>query len=89
MDEMEKEILKQRKVDRVWENWLAGYLIYAEIIARANPWKGATLLQYLDIIYKAYSYFTRPCWLQYGEEFHKRRADFNPSWHWDQVYPQF
>lgn len=35
MDDREKEILRCRRVDRIWSNWLAGFLIYAGIIARA------------------------------------------------------
>lgn len=32
MDDKEKEILKKRKVQRAWANWLSGILIYAGVI---------------------------------------------------------
>lgn len=72
MDDREKEIFKHRRVDRTWTNWLAGFLIYAGVTARGNPWRAAVLIQYVDIIYKAHSYFRGLGWLQYDEEFHMR-----------------
>lgn len=33
LDDRENEILKHRKVDRTWTNWLARFLIYAGVLA--------------------------------------------------------
>lgn len=60
LDEKDKEKLKKQKVDRTWANWLPGFFIYAGVISQAQPWHGASLWQYVDIIYKAYTGFTGP-----------------------------
>lgn len=81
--------LKNRKqaVDRTWANWLPGFLIFAGVLARSQLWRAAPLFQYLDIIYKGYTGFVGPAWLQYDEEF-RMQAAMNPAIPWDQVHPQ-
>ena len=49
-DEKEKEKHRRKKPDRIWVNWLPGFLIYAEVIVKAQPWRAQALFQYLDII---------------------------------------
>lgn len=44
----EKEVLKKKKVDETWANWLSGFLIYAGVILREHLTKRAVLSQYLD-----------------------------------------
>lgn len=87
LDDKDKEKIKKRTVDRTWANWLPGFLIFAGILARSQPWRAAPLFQYLYIIYKGYTGFSGPAWLQYDEEF-RMRAAMNPALSWDQVHPQ-
>lgn len=51
------------------------------------PWPlcSAPLLQYVDILYKAYTCFTGSAWMHYSEEF-KMKAVTNTALHWDQVH---
>lgn len=60
LDDKDKEKIKRRTVDRTWANWLPGFLIFAGVVARSQPWRAAPLFQYLDIIYKGYTGFTGP-----------------------------
>lgn len=69
LNDREKAILKKYKVERIWVNWLPGVLVYAGVSVRAYLWRSFALFQYLDIIYKGWSYFTGTSWLQYDEEF--------------------
>lgn len=46
-----------------------------------------SLWQYIDIVYKVYTGFSGPAWLQYNKEFHMRAA-INPALQWDQVHQQ-
>lgn len=85
LDEKEKEMLKCRKVDRNWSNWVAGFLIYAGVIAKMQPWRATTLFQYFDMIYKAFTGFSGHAYLQYDEEF-RIWTTMNPILQWDQVY---
>lgn len=55
---------------------------------REHPIKRAALFQYLDIIYKAYSYFSGSSWVQYDEEFRLHSA-INSALSWDQVHSAF
>lgn len=50
MDDWDKKILKKPKVDRTWANWLLGYLIYAEVLAKWYPGYCVPLLQYFAIV---------------------------------------
>lgn len=84
MDDREEEVLKLRRVDGIWSNWLAGFLIY-RVTAKANPWRAATFIQYMDVIYKAYSYFPGLGWLQYDEEFWMKAVDGQ----WDQTESRY
>ena len=56
-DEKEKEKYRKKKLERTWSNWLHGFLIYAGVIVKAQPWRVQALSQYLDIIYRAYTDF--------------------------------
>lgn len=58
MNDKAKEVLKKRKVDRTWANWLSVFLIYASVIVREHPKRGMALFQYLVIVYKAFSCFS-------------------------------
>lgn len=40
MDDREKEVLRKRKVDRTWANWLSRYLIYVGVNVKAHPERG-------------------------------------------------
>lgn len=84
MDDRKKEVLKRRPVDRTWSNWLTGFLIYMGVTANANTLRAAALIQYLDIIFKAYSYYAGPYWLQYDDEF-CMMVTIHSEWRWDLV----
>ncbi|XP_054852798.1 uncharacterized protein LOC129341561 isoform X2 [Eublepharis macularius] len=87
MDERDKERMKRRKVDRSWSNWLPGMLIYAGVLARAQPHRAAPLFQYIDIIYRGYTDFVGAAWMQYDEEFRMRAAS-DPTLPWDRIHQQ-
>lgn len=87
LDEKDKEKLKKWKVDRNWASWLPGFFIYAGVISHAQLWRASALWQYADIIYKAYTGFSGPSWVNYDEEF-RMRAALNPALWWDQIHPQ-
>lgn len=53
MDDKEKEVLKKRKEDQPWANWLVVFLIFAGVIVKEHPNRGAALSQCLDIVFKA------------------------------------
>lgn len=55
---------------------LADYLIYTVGLVWANPMNDLPLFQYLDIIYKLYSYFTGLVWLQHDKEFCMSMASY-------------
>lgn len=69
LDDRDKEKLKKHTVNRTWANWLAGHFIYMGVVARAQPYKAADLIQYGNIIYKAYTKCSGSAWKQYDEEF--------------------
>lgn len=85
LDDKEKEILRKRKIEQMWTNWLSGYLVYAWVIVQEHPDRGPALFQYMDIIYKVYLNFASDCWLQYDEDF-RIRANSKPALPWDQVH---
>lgn len=85
MDDRLKERIKRRNIDRTYANWYPGFLIYAGMIVRHQPWQALSLLQYMDLIYKTYTDFPSPAWLQYDEQF-RMRAAMNPMLRWDQVH---
>ncbi|XP_054845591.1 uncharacterized protein LOC129336489 [Eublepharis macularius] len=87
MDDRDKERLKRRKIDRTWANWLPGMLIYAGVIARAQPQRAAPLFQYIDIVYRAHTEFVGAAWMQYDEEF-RMRAAVDPTLPWDRIHQQ-
>lgn len=72
MDERDKEILKKRKLEKTWANWLPGYLIYAGGLAMGYPGHCTPFLQYLDVVYKAFTCFTGMAWMHDDEQFRMR-----------------
>lgn len=56
--------------------------MYAGVIVRQQPQRGALLFQYMDIIYKAYSWYFGSGWLLYDEQF-RMWAATNSSLPWD------
>lgn len=56
-----KEILRKRKIEPNWTNWLSGYLVYTRVIVREHRDRDPSLFQYLDIVYKAYLNFASTC----------------------------
>ena len=46
-DDKDKERHKKKKPDRTWFNWLPGFLIYAGVLVKAQPWRAQSLFQYL------------------------------------------
>ena len=53
-EEKERETFRKKKVERCWTNWLTVFLIYTGTIIKAYPDRGFALLQYLDLIHRAY-----------------------------------
>lgn len=86
LSDKDKECLKRCTVDRNWVNWHPGFLIYAGVIVQYQSGRALSLLQYMDIIYKGYTDFTGPAWIQYNAAFHMRAA-MNPALCWDQIHP--
>lgn len=37
IDDKDKEVLKKRKMERTWANWLSVFLFYASVIVRKHP----------------------------------------------------
>ena len=68
-DEKEKEKRRCKKPDQTWANWLPGFIIYAGIIVKTQPWRAYSLLEYFDIIYRGYTDFSRQAWLLYNQAF--------------------
>lgn len=75
-----KEHIRRRTIDRTYANWYPGFLIYAAVII----WV-LVMLQYMDIIYKTYTDFPSPSWLQYNEQL-RMQAAMNHQLQWDQVH---
>ena len=73
-DERDKERHRCKRPDRTWSNWLPGFLIYAGVIVRAQPYQALSLFQYLDLSYRAYVDFAGQAWLSYDEAFRMRCA---------------
>ncbi|XP_053099940.1 uncharacterized protein LOC128322537 isoform X2 [Hemicordylus capensis] len=67
-DLKDKEKLRYRMVDRYWSNWLVGYMVYMGVLLQKEPPRGASM-EYLDIIYHAYSEYSGPTWAHYNEAF--------------------
>ena len=82
-DEEEKEKRRRKKPDRTWAIWIPGFLIYAGVLVKAQPWRASSLLQYFDIIYKAYTDFAGEAWLQYDQAFRMKSA-IQPNLCWDE-----
>lgn len=51
---------KQHTTERTYTNWYPGFLIYEGVIVHHQPWRALAMVQYLDIIYKAYTDFSHP-----------------------------
>ena len=85
-DEADKERLKRKKPERNWTNWLSGYLIYAGVIVKSQPWRAQSLFQYLDIIHRAFLDFAGMAWLRYDQAFRMRSA-VQPNLRWDEPQP--
>lgn len=69
LDDCLKEQIKRRMIDQTYPNWYPGFLIYVGFIVWYQPWQALSMLQYMDIIYKTYTDFPSPSWLQYDEQF--------------------
>ena len=81
-DEREKETVHRCKSKRCWANWLPRFFIYAGTIVRAQPERAFSLIQYIDLIYRACVDFPGQVWLSYDEGFHMHTAQC-PNMHWD------
>ena len=60
---------KINKPERCWASWLPGILIYTGTIVKAYPSRAFALIQYIDIIYRAYIDFPGHVWLLYDQGF--------------------
>lgn len=47
-------MVKKRKIDKNWNNWLMGYIIYMAVVIQLQPTKVPALPKYLDVVYNAY-----------------------------------
>lgn len=89
-DEVGKERYLCKKPEHSWANWLPGYTIYMGtptiymgVIIAAQPWHALSLIQYQDLIYRAYVDFPGHTWLSYNGNFCKC-ADQEPELQWDE-----
>ena len=62
-EERDRKKMRQCKPNRCWVNWLPGLFIYAGTVVRAQPERALSLIQYMDIIYRAYVDFPGHAWL--------------------------
>ena len=69
-----------------WANRLPGIFIYCGVIVKEQPWRALPLLQYIDLIYRAYVDYQGHAWLLYDKSFHMRAA-ICPNLHWDLPQP--
>lgn len=74
------------KVERNFDNWLSGFLIYVSVLLQAQLWRGLALIKYMDIILRIRTFFVGPAWLQYDEMF-RMQAAVLPSLPWDRIEP--
>nr|XP_008110365.1 PREDICTED: uncharacterized protein LOC100554042 isoform X1 [Anolis carolinensis] len=84
-DEEEEEI--KRKIDKNWGNWFTCFLIYAGVITKAYPARAHSLIEYLNIIYKARVNFRGNAWLLYDERFRTEAAQ-DHTLRWDLIEAQ-
>lgn len=69
--EQDEERRLRRKPECTWANWLAVYTICMGVIARAQPEWAIALIQYQDLIHRAYADFLGQACHFYDEQFHK------------------
>ena len=72
--EVDKKRRQRKKPEHTWANWLLGFLIYAGIMVKAQPWCALFLFQYLDLIFRAYMDFPGHSWLTYDQNFCMRAS---------------
>lgn len=48
------QLVRKRKIDKNWNNWLTHYLIYTAVVIQMQPAQAGPFLKYLDIVYRAY-----------------------------------
>lgn len=67
-----RELDKKDKEDRTSASWVPRFWVYVGMISQSQSgW--VPLFQHFDIIYKWYTKFTGPAWLQYDKDFAYRQ----------------
>lgn len=77
----DQEVVRQRKIDKNWTNWLNGYFIYASVVLQMYPSKAVALFKYADIIHRAFRDYSGPAWASYDQHF-RLRAAHDPALDW-------
>lgn len=68
----DQEVVKHRKIDKNWRNWLNDYVIYASVVLQMYLNKAVALFKYLDVIHRAFMDYTELAWASYDEHFRLR-----------------
>lgn len=75
------EVVRKRKIDRNWTNWLYGYTIFMAVVIQIRPKRAGALIKYLDIIHRTLRDFGGQAWHHYDDHF-RCRAAHDPSLSW-------
>ncbi|KAL8172610.1 UNVERIFIED_CONTAM: hypothetical protein K2H54_002906 [Gekko kuhli] len=86
-DPRELEKIWYMQVDKNFDNWLLAYTIYMGVVLQAYPDRGSALVEYQDLIHRAYKEYSGAARLRCDELFHVQAA-LDPTLPWDQEHKQ-